>query len=277
LDLLKGWLSARKQAFSPRARAFGLPAPKGALLIGPPGTGKSLVAKCIASAWGMPLLRLDMGALKSKWVGESEANIRKALQVAEAVSPCVLWLDEIEKALGGSTSPQGDGGVAADALGAVLSWMQERVGSVFVIATANDVRALPPELMRKGRFDEVFFLDLPTAVERSAILASSLRQFDRAPDAQIDSVARATAGFTGAELSALVPDALFVAFAENERAITSADLLEAAKNVVPQSKSASEKLEVLRTWAKGRARPASTPEAAERSGGRGAALDVDDV
>ena len=272
LELLKGWLTARKTAFSPRARAFGLPAPKGMMLVGPPGTGKSLTPKCVATAWGMPLLRLDMGALRSKWVGESEGNIRKALQVAEAVSPCVLWLDEIEKALAGSGG-SGDGGVAADALGAVLSWMQERVGSVFVIATANDVRALPPELLRKGRFDELFFIDLPTTVERGSVMRASLAQFNRTTDGiDLDAVGRATQGFTGAEIAALVPDALFVAFADGERALTTADLLAAAATVAPLSKTAAEKIEGLRQWAKGKARPASAPEAVTTSTAR--ALDL---
>jgi SpoVK/Ycf46/Vps4 family AAA+-type ATPase len=273
LDLLKGWLTARRAAFSPRARAFGLPAPKGAMLVGVPGCGKSLTAKAIAAAWQMPLLRLDMGALRSKYVGESEGNIRKALQVAEAVSPCILWLDEIEKALAGSTGAQGDGGVSADALGAVLSWMQEREGSVFVVATANDVRSLPPELLRKGRFDELFFVDLPTSVERLAILTATLGQYNRT-SASIDAavIAAATQGFTGAEIAALVPDALFAAFADGERTITTTDLVTAAATVAPLSKTAAEKIEGLRTWAKGRARPASTTETTAPQGAR--ALDL---
>lgn len=261
LDVLKAWLTARRSAFSPDARAFGLPAPKGALLVGVPGCGKSLTAKAVASAWGMPLLRLDMGALRSKYVGESEANIRKALRVAEAVSPCVLWLDEIEKALAGAGGPAGDGGVAADALGTVLSWMQEREGSVFVIATANDVRGLPPELLRKGRFDELFWVDLPTARERGDITIAALKQYKRTlPEADIAEIAVATEGFTGAEIAALVPDALFAAFADNKRDLQADDFKAAAKSVVPLSKTAAERLNVLREWAKGRARPASTPE-----------------
>lgn len=267
LDILKGWLMARKEAFSPKAREFGLPSPKGAMLVGIPGTGKSLTAKCIASAWQMPLLRLDMGALRSKWVGESEANIRKALQVAEAVSPCVLWLDEIEKAMGGATGPQGDGGVAADALGAILSWMQERTGSVFVVATANDVRMLPPELLRKGRFDEVFWVDLPTKSERAEIVKAALVQHKRSPEGiDLPKLAAATDQFTGAEIAAIVPDALFTAFADGARPITTADLLQAAKTVVPLAKTAAERIEQLRDWAKGRARPASTPEATKAAG-----------
>jgi SpoVK/Ycf46/Vps4 family AAA+-type ATPase len=204
-----------------------------------------------------------MGALKSKWIGESEANIRKALAVAETVEPCVLWLDEIEKALGGSTGPQGDGGVAADALGAVLSWMQERTASVFVVATANDVRALPPELLRKGRFDELFWLDLPTKSERTEIAAAALRQYGRDPDAiDLGAVADASNGFTGAEIAAAVPDALFAAFADEQREITTADVLAAVATVVPLSKTSADKIEDLRAWAKGRARNAGETETA---------------
>src|SRR5574341_735414 len=174
--------------------------------------GKSLSAKAVAGAWGLPLLRLDLGSLRSKYVGDSEANVRKALKVAEAVSPCVLWLDEIEKSFAGSSGPQGDGGVAADALGAVLSWMQERSGSVFVVATANDVSNLPPELLRKGRFDELFFVDLPSPRERAEVLAATIRQHGRDPETiELEIVAEATDGFSGAEVAALVPDALFVA------------------------------------------------------------------
>jgi hypothetical protein len=210
LDVLKSWLTGRKAAFGASARAYGLPAPKGVLLVGPSGTGKSLTAKCIAAAWGQVLLRLDLGALRSKWVGESEGNIRKALQVAEAVAPCILWIDEIEKALAGSTGPQGDGGVAADALGTILSWMQERSGSVFMVATANDVRALPPELLRKGRFDEMFFIDLPTPNERAEIVEATVKQFGRdlktmKGKSGLDKLVAATDGFTGAEIAALVP------------------------------------------------------------------------
>jgi SpoVK/Ycf46/Vps4 family AAA+-type ATPase len=258
-DLMKDWLRARQSAFSERARAFGLPAPKGIMLAGIPGCGKSLTAKCIAATWQMPLLRLDLGALRSKYVGESEGNIRKALAVAEAIGKCVLWLDEIEKALAGSTGPQGDGGVAADALGAVLNWMQERQGSVFVVATANDVRGLPPELLRKGRFDELFWVDLPTKTERTAILKATLKQFNREVE-NCERLASATSGFTGAEIAAIVPDALFVAFADGERDLTLADLEAAAKSVVPLSRTAESKLNDLREWAKTCARAASLPE-----------------
>ena len=277
LEALKVWLTARRAAFGPRARAYGLPAPKGALLVGVPGCGKSLTAKAIAAAWGMPLLRLDMGALKSKWVGESEGNIRKALRVAETVAPCVLWLDEIEKALAGATQGAADGGTSADALGAVLSWMQDRAGSVFVVATANDVTALPPELLRKGRFDELFFVDLPDPTERGHILQAALHQYgrDAGPGAEIyiSDVVAATAEFTGAEIAALVPEALYAAFADGERPITTADLCTAAAATVPLARTAAEKIDKLRTWAKGRARPASVT-ATPKPTGAARALDI---
>jgi SpoVK/Ycf46/Vps4 family AAA+-type ATPase len=263
LEFLKEWLVSRRAAFSQRARDFGLPTPKGSLFLGVPGCGKSLMAKAIAAAWGMPLLRLDLGALRSKYVGESEGNIRKALAVAGTVAPCVLWIDEIEKELAGSTGEQGDGGVAADALGAVLSWMQERTEPVFVVATANKVTGLPPELLRKGRFDEIFFVDLPTPREREQVLSATLTQYCSRMPIQIDLtlVASETKGFTGAEIAAIVPDALFLAFADGERPITTADLIASAKNVVPLSETASEQILALRQWAKGRARFASKPVA----------------
>lgn len=270
---LKTWCLQRKAAFSPRAREYGLPTPKGLVLVGPPGTGKSLTAKCVGTALRMCVVRLDLGECKGKFVGESEANIRRALALAETVAPCVLWIDEIEKGLAGATGPQGDGGVSTDALGALLSWMQEKTAPVFVIATANDVRALPPELLRKGRFDELFFIDLPTHTERVEIVSASLKANKRSPES-IDcaAVARATDGFVGAEIAALVPDAMFVAFADSEREINTADLVAAAATVVPLSKTASERINELRAWAKGRARPASTPESTATSIAR--ALDL---
>jgi hypothetical protein len=268
LELLKGWLNLRKRAFSPKARAYGLRAPKGVLLVGVPGCGKSLSAKAIATSWQMPLLRLDMGALKAKFVGESEANIRKALKVAETVAPCCLWLDEIEKALGGATQGAADGGVSADALGTILSWMQERSGSVFVIATANDVSKLPPELLRKGRFDEIFSIDLPTSTERAAIVSAALREYNRTESIDTAAVAAATVDFTGAELAAIVPDAMFAAFGDDERPITTADLIAAAQATVPLARTAADRITAIRQWAQGRARPASAPETTVNPGVR---------
>lgn len=258
LENLKAWLTVRRSAFSSEARDFGLPAPKGVMLVGIPGCGKSLIAKCISAAWGMPLLRLDMGALRSKYVGESEQNIRKALTMAETVAPCVLWLDEIEKALEGAGGPAGDGGVSADALGAVLSWMQERKGSVFVIATANDVRRLPPEFLRKGRFDELFWIDTPSPTERKAILNTALAEHGRTADGiDLDEVVNATDTFTGVEVANIVPDGLFQAFNDGKRALTTADLIGAAKTVSPLSVTMRERFDELRKWAKDRTRPAS--------------------
>jgi hypothetical protein len=270
LDVLKPWLVQRRAAFTAKAREYGLPAPKGVMLVGVPGCGKSLTAKAIATAWGVPLLKLDLGALRSKWVGESEGNIRRALRVAEAVAPCVVWMDEIEKALAGATEGAADGGVSGDALGVILTWMQEKQGSVFVIATSNDVSKLPPELLRKGRFDELFFVDLPTSQERKDIVAASVRSLRaRTETLDLTALANATLGFTGAEIAALLPEAMYRAFADGERKITTEDLLAVAKTTVPLSKTASQKIEALRKWAEGRARPATTPEKTTTTG-RGA-------
>jgi hypothetical protein len=260
LEPLKGWLSARKGAYSKAARAYGLPSPKGILLVGPPGTGKSLTAKAVATSWQVPLLKVDLGALKSKFVGESEANLRKAFNVIETVGRCVVWFDEVEKALAGATQGAADGGVSSDALGAILTWMQERQGEAFVVATANDAASLPPELLRKGRFDEVFFIDLPNQGERAAVLKTALKANGRSTvKIDADKLVQATDGWTGSEIAAIVPEALFAAFADGEREITTDDLVNAAANVVPLSKTAAEKITRLREWASGRARPANTP------------------
>jgi SpoVK/Ycf46/Vps4 family AAA+-type ATPase len=206
-------------------------------------------------------LKLDVGSLRSKYVGESEGNIRRALATIEACSPVVVLIDELEKCLAGSTGPQGDGGVAADALGTLLAWMNDHTSTSFIVATSNDVRALPAELLRRGRFDEVWWTDLPTSKEREEVLAAALRQHGREPESiALDRIAELTEGFSGAEIAAIVPDALFTAFAAGERAMTTADLIEAAKTVVPLSRTAGDKIQALREWAKGRARPASTPE-----------------
>lgn len=258
---VKAWLTRRRAAFGEKARAYGITPPKGLFLVGLPGTGKTLVSKCVAAAYGVPLIALNMGELKGKYVGESEQNIRAALSMLEAIAPCVVRIDEIEKALAGASGEGGDGGVSADALGTFLSWMQDRKAPVFVIATANDVRALPPELLRKGRFDEIFFVDLPTAPERSSIVKAALGANGRgAVTIDHDAVAQATAGFSGAEIAALVPDAMFAAFDDSEREITTADLLTAASEVVPLSKTAADKIATLRAWGKANARLASPPE-----------------
>jgi MoxR-like ATPase len=260
---LKAWLLLRAEAYTAKAREYGLPMPKGAMLVGVPGCGKSLTAKAIATAWGVPLLRVDLGGLKSKFVGESEANLRKAFDVIEAIGRCVVWFDEIEKALAGATQGAADGGVSSDALGSILSWMQERQGQAFVIATANDVAGLPPELLRKGRFDELWFVDLPTPAERKAVLATALKAHGRGAlewsNEDVAKIVDATDGFSGAEITALIPDALYAAFGQ-DREVTALDVWAAALSVTPLSKTAAEKINNLRAWAKGKARPANVAE-----------------
>ncbi|MCB1093829.1 MAG: AAA family ATPase, partial [Verrucomicrobiae bacterium] len=182
LDLLKEWLQRRAGAFSKAARDYGLPVPKGLLIVGIPGTGKSLTAKATAGAFDLPLLRLDMGRVFGGIVGQSEANLRAVIQTAEAIAPCVLWIDEIEKGMSGSkSSGSSDGGTSARVFGSFLSWMQEKDKPVFVVATANDVSQLPPEFIRKGRFDEMFFVDLPDALERARIWDIVIERHGRKP------------------------------------------------------------------------------------------------
>jgi SpoVK/Ycf46/Vps4 family AAA+-type ATPase len=259
LDLLKSWLSKRIKAFGDEAREFGLKDPKGLLLVGIQGCGKSTVAKAASALLRIPLLRLDVGALFGGLVGESESNARKAIQVAETLSPCILWLDEIEKGMSGLQSSGGsDGGTTARVFSTFLTWMAEKTKPVFVIATANDVSSLPPELLRKGRFDEIFAIDLPVEAERASILGIHVTRAKRDP-AKFDlvSVAKETDGFSGAELEALVSEGMFEAF-DAGRDLETTDLLHAAKLSVPLSRTMSEKINALRRWAKHRARPASS-------------------
>jgi AAA+ superfamily predicted ATPase len=258
LENFKAWLAPRKNAYSAKARAYGLPAPKGVVLTGIPGCGKSLAAKCTPTAWGVPLLRLDPGALKGKFVGDSEGNVRKALKVIEALGRCIVWIDEIEKALQGSDGNSADGGVSSDQLGTLLNWFQERKSEAFVIVTSNDVTKLPPELIRKGRFDEVFFVDLPNYDERKSVVLAALKANGRGSiKIDFDAVADATETFSGAEIAELVPTALYVAFEDDAREITTEDLLAAAKKVVPMAKTAEARIKVIRDWGATNARPAT--------------------
>jgi len=261
LENAKAFIRQRKLAYKASARAYGLPAPKGIFLTGVPGNAKSMLAKACATELESPLIRLDPGALKSKFVGDSERLMRQGIQTIEAMGKCVVWIDEIEKALQGATSGSADGGVSADQLGALLNWMQERKGEAFIVATSNDAESLPPELLRKGRFDEVFFVDNPNRAERAQILAATLVTYKRnAAGIDCDAVADATREFSGAEIAALVPDAMFIAFADGEREITTADLVAVSQSIVPLAKQAEKKIAALRAWAKGRARPAGTIE-----------------
>ena len=265
LDVVKTWVTKRILAYTPAARAYGLPAPRGIFLAGISGCGKSYIAKAIASALGnVPLIRLDIGGLKSKFVGESEANLRKALATIGTIGRCVVLVDEIEKALSGATQGAADGGVSADALGTMLTWMQERTTEAFIVATANDITVLPPEMLRKGRWDELFWVDLPTHAERIEILKTALRRHERdSIDVDFTAIADATDTFTGAEIATIVPDALFTSFADNARELATADLIAAARDVTPLAKTAEDKIKKMRDWAKGKARPATTPESAE--------------
>ncbi|AIE83641.1 AAA family ATPase [Fimbriimonas ginsengisoli] len=257
LELLKGWLDKRTKSFTDDARQFGLPAPKGVLLLGVQGCGKSLAAKAIAAQWNLPLLRLDVGRIFGSLVGQSEENIRKAIKVAESVAPCVLWADELEKGFAGVSGGVSDSGTTSRVFATFLTWMSEKTAPVFLIATANDVSALPPEMLRKGRFDEIFFVDLPDGPEREQIFSIHLGKRKRdVSKYNLKTLSKATDGFSGAEIEQVVVGALFVAF-DAGRELQQKDLLTEAKNVVPLSVMMAEEIDELRSWAKLRTRPAS--------------------
>ncbi|MBL7959382.1 AAA family ATPase, partial [bacterium] len=258
LENLKSWLTKRAEAFTDRAAEFGLPTPKGLMLVGTQGCGKSLTAKAVASHWNLPLLKLDVGSVFSGIVGSSEANIRHAIKVAESISPCILWIDEIEKGFSGMASSNfSDGGTAARVFGTFTTWLQEKKKPVFVIATSNDITVLPPEILRKGRFDEIFFVDLPEQAEREAIFKIHLKKRRRDPK-QFDCVklAHVCDGFSGAEIEEAIITALYDAF-EESRELTTEDISLSIKNTVPLSRVLAEQVSALRAWAEKRARRAS--------------------
>ena len=258
LGNLKDWLRRRARAFGHAAKAYGLPAPKGLLIVGIPGTGKSLTAKATASAFGLPLLRLDMGRVFGGIVGQSEANLRAVIQTAEAIAPCVLWIDEIEKGFAGSESGgASDGGTSSRVFGSFLSWMQEKDKPVFVVATANDVSKLPAPFLRKGRFDEMFFVDLPDASERRQIWEIVISRHGRkADDFDVAALAKTAEQFTGAEIDAVFVDALYDAFLEDGREPSDLDLANAMARMVPIARLMDGQIAALKNWAKGRARTA---------------------
>jgi SpoVK/Ycf46/Vps4 family AAA+-type ATPase len=250
---LKGWLGKRRAILTEpqRAAEFGLTFPKGLLLVGVPGCGKSLCAKAIATEWRLPLLKLDPGALYNKYIGESEKNFRRAMQVAERVSPVILWIDELEKAFAASSGAD-DGGVSQRILGTFLSWMQDRRGDVFVVATANDVTKLPAEFLRKGRFDEIFFVDLPDAAARKSIFEIHLRKRGKAPDQfDLDELVQVTDQFSGAEIEQVVVSGLYTAFSEN-KPLTTASLLSEVNATRPLAYTMAERVAWLRDWARER-------------------------
>lgn len=256
LEALKAWLRLRRDALSPKAREFGLPAPKGVILLGVQGCGKSLAAKAAAADWAMPLLRLEAGRIYDKYIGESDKNLERALDAAEHMAPCILMIDEIEKAFAYGRSAESDGGLSQRIFGRLLTWLQDRKAPVFLVATCNDVTQLPPELMRKGRFDEIFFVDLPDRDERLAILRVHLRTRGRDPDTfDLAALADASDGFSGAELEQAIVAGLYAAFAKEELLTTDTVLAELAATQ-PLSVTRREEIEALRAWAVGRTVPA---------------------
>lgn len=265
LDLLKSWILARRRVFTPEAREYGLPLPRGLLVVGVPGCGKSLVAKAVASALDCPLLKLDIGKLFGSLQGQTESQWRQAIAVAEAVAPCVVWLDEIEKSLSGSgSSDMTDGGTTSRLFGSILTWMQEHKSPVFIMATANDVSRLPAELLRKGRFDEIFSVDLPTAEERLIIWGIQLSKYGRKPTKfDLTRLVAASEGFTGSEIEVAVVEGLTRAFGDNGREPTTQDMLEAVGASTPLSKTAGERISAIRAWGKNRARPSTSLQTVE--------------
>lgn len=252
LDELKRWLKARAGAFSERARKFGLPAPRGLLLLGIQGCGKSLTAKAVSQLWKIPLLRLDLSRIDPL---SGEQLLMQALHTAEAVSPAVLWIDEIEK--GFSKAGEISGGVSLRSLSAFITWLQEKTAPVYVVATANSITQLPPELLRKGRFDEIFFVNLPSRDERREIFRIHLAKRGRNPqDYDIELMAQKTEGFSGAEIEACVIAGMFEAFS-NDREVTTGDILDAIQTTIPLSVTMEDEINAIRDWARGRARPAS--------------------
>lgn len=268
LENLKRWLAKRNKSWLDSASKYNLPAPKGVLITGVPGCGKSLTAKAISAVWKLPLLRLDMGKIFSGIVGSSEENMRKAIMTAEAVAPSILWIDEIEKGFSGVSGSGGDGGTSTRIFGTFLTWMQDKTKSVFVVATANNISNLPSELLRKGRFDEIFFVDLPTKKERRDIFRLHLKKRLTNPevlgdividDELLNKLASLTEGFSGAEIEQIVIAGLFEAFFQ-DRALKIEDLEKVINNMVPLSITQSEQILQIRNWANVRAVAATITE-----------------
>ncbi|MBR8828874.1 MAG: AAA family ATPase [Gomphosphaeria aponina SAG 52.96 = DSM 107014] len=258
LDNLKDWLLRRGGAFSERARSYGLPHPRGLLLVGIQGTGKSLTAKAIAHHWHLPLLRLDVGRLFAGLVGESESRTRQMITLAEALAPCILWIDEIDKAFSGIEG-KGDGGTTNRVFGTFITWLGEKKTPVFVVATANKIQALPPEMLRKGRFDEIFFVGLPSQEEREAIFTVHLCRLrpHNVKNYDIKRLAYETPDFSGAEIEQTLIEAMHIGFSQN-RDFTTDDILEAASQIIPLARTAQEEIQFLQNWAAaGKARLAS--------------------
>lgn len=263
METLKEWLAQRRCAFSEEAKRFGLPNPKGMLLVGVPGCGKTLICKAISRTWGMPLLRFDVGAVMQGIVGSSEENMRKVIATAEASAPCILWLDEIEKGLSGTgSSNYSDAGTTARVFGTFITWLNEKQSQVFVVATANDVEQLPPELLRKGRFDETFFVDLPSREERKQIFSIHLAKKGRDPKKfDLDILAEQSDGFSGADIAAAIESALFDVYTQDMGRvdISHLNVLKAMRETTPLSRLMSQKIAKIKEWCtSNRARLASS-------------------
>ncbi|HSA92707.1 MAG TPA: AAA family ATPase, partial [Terriglobales bacterium] len=262
LENLKKWLLVRRGAFEPAARDYGLDPPRGVTLMGVQGCGKSLCARAIAGDWKVPLVKFQTSAVFDKFIGETEKRVQRLFEVADQLAPIVLWIDELEKVFAG-TGPEAavvDAGVSARMLGAFLSWMQDRRSAVFIAATSNNVAALPPELLRKGRFDEIFFLDLPNQAERRAIFTLHLARRKRNPaEFDLDRLVDAARGFSGAEIEGAVQAAMYASFAD-KKPLSTETLLETLRTTVPLSRTRAEDIARLRAWAQERAVPASLAE-----------------
>jgi SpoVK/Ycf46/Vps4 family AAA+-type ATPase len=248
LDNFKDWLKLRANAFSQEAIQYGLPYPKGLLLVGVQGTGKSIAAKIIATEWQLPLLRLDFGRLFASLIGQSEQRVRKMIEIAEALSPCVLWIDEIDKAFAGAQS-SGDSGTTSRVLATFITWLSEKVSPVFVVATANNIDWIPPEILRKGRFDEMFFLNLPTREEREAIFQVHLAKYrpTSVQEFQMSLLGQLSKDFSGAEIEQVVIEAMRLGFNEN-REFNNEDILTSIQNLVPLARTKSKDIEILKKW-----------------------------
>ncbi len=259
MDNLKSWLQKRKSGFGEDAHAAGLDPPKGVLILGVQGCGKSMCARAIAGEWDLPLVKFDSSAIFDKFIGETEKRVKRLFKVAEQLAPCVLWIDELEKIFAGSgaDSASADAGTASRLLGAFLSWMQDHPAPVFIAATCNNVSALPPELIRKGRFDEIFFVDLPNDVERRSILSIQIARRKMDP-AKFDlaRLAEASDGYSGAEIEGAIQSAMYASFTDHQPLAT-ATVLNALADTIPLSATRAEDIQALRTWAKNRAVPAT--------------------
>jgi SpoVK/Ycf46/Vps4 family AAA+-type ATPase len=249
LDNFKDWLKLRAKAFSQDAIEYGLPYPKGLLLVGVQGTGKSIAAKIIANEWQLPLLRLDFGRLFASLIGQSEQRVRKMIEIAEALSPCILWVDEIDKAFAGAQS-SGDSGTTSRVLATFITWLSEKTTPVFVVATANNIDCIPPEILRKGRFDEMFFLNLPTREEREAIFEVHLKKYrpNEINNFQLSLLGQLSKDFSGAEIEAVVIEAMRLGFNEN-REFNNEDVLVSIQNLVPLARTKSKEIDLLKDWA----------------------------